>query len=148
MEMKNKILIITIILLSFSSFANAQRIKVILPGQTYNITSAKDTLWILTNTQLKKTIIAKRQLDISNKQIKEQKKIIDTLKSSNKEYTILVDTLKQDRDFYRNNWKKAEDDVTTLANMNNKCSKHLRIAIIVGGATTVVAFFAGIFAKL
>jgi len=102
----------------------------------------------MSNYHFRKSIIAKEQLKISNKQVNEQKKIIDNLKLVNKNNKVIIDTLKNDRDYYAENWKKAEKDVNTLANMNDKCSKHLKIAIIVGGVTTVVAFLGGFFIGL
>ncbi|MEA3451560.1 MAG: hypothetical protein U9Q83_06610 [Bacteroidota bacterium] len=144
--MKNKILIIIIAFFSISISANAQqKPQVILPGNTVKVNAKKDTLWIMSNYHFKKSIIAKKQLKICNKQVNEQKKILDNLKLVNENNAIIIDTLKNDRNYYVENWEKAEKDVNTLANMNDKCSKHLKIAIIVGATTTVVAFLAGFF---
>lgn len=144
--MKNKFIITIILLLNISSISFAQdKPRVILPGETFSITSKKDTLWVINNTQFKKTITTQKQLKIANSQIEEQAKIIDKLKQINTTSQDLVDTLKSDRNFYKTNWQKAEDDVKTLADMNNKSAMYLRIAIITGGVTTVVAFLAGVF---
>lgn len=146
MEMKNKFLITIIFFLGISSISYAQdRPRVVFPGETFSVNSKTDTLWIINNTQFKRTIIDHKQLKIANSQIEEQTKIIDKLKEINSTSKDLVDTLKSDRNFYKTNWLKAEDDVKTLADMNNKSAMYLRIAIITGGVTTVVAFLAGVF---
>jgi hypothetical protein len=141
--MKTKNIFITIIFLLFASSIFAQKPKVILPGQNLNVTSKNDTLWIINNKLFKKTIIKAKQLKICRQEVKLQNSIIDSLKKINSENKILVDTLKNDRNFYQKNWKKAEDDLSLLADMNKNQSRYTRIAIIVGTTTTVAAFIAG-----
>jgi len=142
--MRCKVLLLLIILLT-SLGLEAQRFVPIpvLPGNTYNVDSKNDTLWIITNKQFKKTLITHDQLKVC----KQQKDLLvqqnDTLKELILTQKVLIDTLKHDRDFYVNNWKKAENDLEECTQMVKNQSKYKKIAIIVGSATTVSAFIVG-----
>ena len=147
MEMKIKFFTL-ILFLGISTITFGQKTKFILPGQTMSITSKNDTLCVIGIKNYKKAIIVSKQLKICNEKFKDQQKIIDTLKQIKTEQQVLIDTLKKDRDFYRNNWQKAEENLKLLADMNKNQSRYTRIAIIAGATTTVVAFLAGIYIGL
>lgn len=144
MEMNHKLLIILIIFVTSIS-VEAQRFVPIpvLPGNSYTVDSKNDTLWIINNRQFKKTIATKEKFDNCLKQNELLKAQTDTLKELVSIQKSLIDTLKNDRNYYIDNWKKAENDLGECTTMLKKQSNHTKTAIIVGAATTVSAFILG-----
>lgn len=144
MEMNHKLLTILIILVTSIS-VEAQRFVPIpvLPGNSYTVDSKNDTLWIINNRQFKKTIATKEKFNNCMKQNVLLKKQSDTLKELASTQNLLIDTLKHDRNFYINNWKKAETDLDECTTMMKHQSSQTKTAIIVGAATTVSAFILG-----
>jgi len=140
MNLKN-IFVIVFLLATVSVFG--QKPDAVLPGNTKTLAPTTDTLWVLSNADFKKTIIAARELKLYKNENVLLEQEVDSLKLLNAERQSLIDTLKSDRDFYVKNWKTCEDDLNFLGELNQNQAKRTRIAIIVGASTTVTAFIVG-----
>ncbi|MBN1251796.1 MAG: hypothetical protein JXR51_01090 [Bacteroidales bacterium] len=136
------IIIILFVSNNFSVFAQTYP-EVILPGTEKIIQNETDTLWVLKDSQLKKAIIAAKQLIIEEQINDELKKKISLMTDKDLVKDSLVVDLKKDRDFYENNWKTCSKDIDILIRKNQRQILFTRLSL--GGV--VLAFIAGILIK-
>lgn len=133
-----------IVFLSLSVFlVNAQtKYPVqIMPTQTKTFTAEGDTLWVLSNRQLKRAIIDARKLKLELEISKELRNRIDLMEERSLTKDSLILDYKSDRDFYVKNWNTCKDDVNILM---KKCKRQkLFTRLSLGGI--IVAFIAGFF---
>jgi len=103
-------IVLFLMLVGASAFGQAG--SVIMPGNTLKVTAEKDTLWVLKNSQLLKSITIAKQYEVANERIALYEKKVDLLQSQGKEKDDLANILKKDRDFYKAKWDSAEKDLT------------------------------------
>lgn len=141
-NLKHKLIIIVVLTL-FYTITSAQAPEYVLPGQSKVLEPKNDTLWILNNQQFKKTIIAKEQLKICNKQVDEYKKLLDSVQQLANLQKQKSEILEKDRNFYINQNNQYKEDIDLLVKLNKKQSFYTQMAIIVGASTTIIAFILG-----
>ncbi len=140
----SRLLFLFLFLMLFFSLSAQQKKYpyLILPGQKTDI-EAKDTLWLITHKQFKKTISTAKKLEIL-KQIC----LKDSLRTLKKDSIIftqkqLIDTLKADRDFYINQLEECESDIESFSKITNRYKRNFNLALIGGGIFGVSMFFLG-----
>ena len=115
----------------------------ILPGQTIKVSSGVDTLWVLTDSQLRKAIGAARELEIANQQLDlyEQRIVLYDQKEAQTDSVRLA--LVKDRDFYKTSWEKSSTDIERLGVLLKKQKMYTRLSM----AGIAVAFVLGLLIK-
>ena len=115
----------------------------ILPNNSIT-NNTSDTMWVLNSTkQFRKVTIALNNQKLYKKLIVKNNQLIDSLKSLDRQLTLYNDSLKSERNLYIEQVDECEKDLSLLGEMNQKQSKYTRLAIIIGGSTTVTAFIVG-----
>jgi len=134
-----------VLFIVFGSLAvQAQQYPIyVLPGQSTLVEPKADTLWVLTDGQLKKAILAKKMQSILNEQITEYKKQNELYKLKCKEQKELVDTLEVDRNFYMQKWEESEQAVEKTAKKLKRQKLYTRLSLIGMAVTFVIGFFVG-----
>jgi len=115
----------------------------IKPSDSLFVGSKSDTLWVMTQKQMLRTLKIARLNKSRAEEISLMKIEIETLKEKSAKQDTLIDTLKADRLYYQNIWEDCNKDVISESQRNIRQKKITRIAIITGSITTVLAFFAG-----
>lgn len=115
----------------------------IKPNDSLIVGSKNDTLWVMTQKQMLKTLKIARLNKSRAEEISLMKIQIETLKKQSAKRDTLIDTLKADRNYYADIWEDCNKDVIDQTKKNIRQKKKTRIAIITGSITTVLAFFAG-----
>ncbi len=140
-----KILKITSFILFFSlcsvvlSKAQTRYPIEVMPNQTKTLNPVSDTLWVLTNRQVKRAILDAKKLKLQLKISKELNDKMKLMQQKGITKDSLVVDLTKDRDFYMNNWNDCKKDVKTLIAKNKRQRLFTRLSF--GGM--VVAFIAG-----
>ncbi len=111
----------------------------IMPQQTKTFSPKTDTLWVLTNHQIKKAIANTKQLKLELAISEELKNKMSLMEKQNITKDSLVVDLKEDRDYYMNNFKDCKNDVKILIAKNKRQRLFTRLSL--GGM--VLAFIAG-----
>ncbi len=141
--MTRKIYLIIVFLLCSILFVNAQNKYPIniMPTQTKTIDAGNDTLWVLSNRQVKRAITDAKKLKVELEITKELRNKISLMEEKSVTKDSLILDLKNDRDYYVKNWNTCKDDVNILI---KKCKRQkLFTRLSMGGV--VVAFIAGFF---
>ncbi len=115
----------------------------IKPSDSLLVGAKSDTLWVMTQKQMLKTLKVARINKSRAEEISLMKIQIETLKEKSAKKDTLIDTLEADRDYYSEIWEDCNKDVIDQTKKNIRQKKKTRIAIITGSVTTVLAFFAG-----
>ncbi len=111
----------------------------IMPNETKTFTPEKDTLWVLTNRQVKRAITDAKQLKLELESSNLLKEKIGLMQAQSLTKDSLVVDLKKDRDYYMNNWNQCNKDVDILIKKNKRQRLFTRLSF----AGIVVAFVAG-----
>ena len=113
-------------------------------GTSQTITAEGQALWVLKESQFDRAVADSKRLRIVEQTNTALRKQRDTLKTLAGEQRTLIDTLKADRDFYKENWEIAEQDIQVLAKQRDteaRWKKIFRMTAIIG---IPVAFVAGL----
>ncbi len=113
----------------------------IMPNETKTFTPQNDTLWVLTNRQVKRAILDAKKLKLELQVSDELKNKINLMKEQSITKDSLVLDLTQDRDYYVKNWNECKSDVKILIAKNKRQRLFTRLSL--GGV--VLAFVAGFF---
>ena len=146
--MKKIILISFLITFTITVFSQVKYPYYIFPDSTHTIHSKNDTLWILKDKQLRKTIEVGEKYKLANEKNSLQELQIKKLKKQGQEKDSLIIILTEDRDKYVKDWSECNEDIKNLGRMNKNQKKITRIVTIVGISTTVLAFVGGVFLGL
>jgi len=133
---------INLVLLYNKSFAQEYP-KYVKVGDSCKVVPTTDTLWILTDVQVRKTIVTAKKYKISEEQNKLYAQQVATLKAQGAEKDSLILVLEKDRDYYKGIWESCSKDVETLGKISKRQAMSTKIAILAGTLTTIAAFFAG-----
>ena len=117
--------------------------KYILPGDTAVVTPKEDTLWIITDSQLKRTLKAGYELKNANKQLALYEKEVNVLKEEVAQKDSVINLVKENRDYYEKNWKECSENLKVLAKLNKRQTTFTRVAVIGGITVSVITFFLG-----
>ena len=117
--------------------------KPILPGQELTIASKNDTLWIITDSQLEKTIITAKKLKNADLQIVNYQKQIELLNEQLQQSDTLLLQAQKTLKFYQQNWQECKGNTLVLINENKMLNAKLKVIQIVGVVTTIAAFVLG-----
>jgi len=118
---------ILLIFVLIASVSYGQAGSVIMPGNTLKITAENDTLWVLKNAQLLKSITIAKQFEVAKERIILFEKKIDLLESQTKEKDDLSNILKKDRDFYKAKWDSSEKDLTKALDFSKSQARKAKI---------------------
>lgn len=146
MMKKYIIAILTLILFTLfgaTVFAQKKPPYYVLPNETHTFETGSDTLWVLTDKQINKTIRLIELLESKNREINLLEVQNNKLKAQVDSQKVLIDTLKIEREHYYQTWNECNKEVISEARKNVRQKKITRIVGIVGAVTTVAAFFAG-----
>ncbi len=135
---------IILFLLCSAYLASAQSVVYpveIMPNETKTFTPQNDTLWVLTNRQVKRAILDAKKLKLELQVSDELKNKINLMKEQSITKDSLVLDLTQDRDYYVKNWNECKSDVKILIAKNKRQRLFTRLSL--GGV--VLAFVAGFF---
>lgn len=135
-------LLFLLVLVGASAYGQAG--SVILPGNTLKVTAEKDTLWVLKNSQLLKSITIAKQYEVANERIALYDKKIELLQSQAKEKDDLTNILKKDRDFYKAKWDSAEKDLTKAMDYSKSQARKAKLYKGLSFVGIPVAFILGI----
>jgi len=138
------ILIINLVLLFNNSFGQSKEYpKPVIPGATLEIAPTTDTMWVITDEQIRKTIATHKKYKISEEQNTLYAQQVTKLKEQGLVKDSLITVLEKDRDYYKKIWESCSNDIETLGKISKRQGKSTKIAIIAGTLTTIAAFFAG-----
>ncbi len=135
---------VIILLVVFSAIGWAQNYpKPVLPGQKYTVAPVHDTLWIITDSQLERALIAAKELENADKQILNYQKQVENLNQQLQQTDTLLMATQKNLEFYRKSWKECSDNLKVLVKENDRVNGRLKIAKIIGVISTVAAFALG-----
>jgi hypothetical protein len=107
-----KILIIALVFISLKSFAQEypQEIK---PGQSKNVSTTTDTLWVIKNSQFNRALKSGMELDVCHEKEKTLNQIIEKkdLVISKKDSSL--NDIKTGYDRYKTKWEESDKKLET-----------------------------------
>ncbi len=141
--MKKIFLLIILLGLSFGIFAQQRYPIAVLPGKQFLVKPVGDTLWVITDSQLNRALIAVKELKNADLQIENYRKQLDNLNKQLAQKDSIIDLVTKNRDYYEKNWKDCSNNLKILVEENQKEANKLKAAKIIGGVATVAAFILG-----
>ncbi len=134
----------TFLVLLFVVAAFAQQYpRAVLPGEKYVVQPANDTLWILTNSQANKALIAAKNYKICQQEIDIYKKQVENLKQQIVEKDSIIRDTKQMMEKYRSSFEECNDGIKVVAKRYERCKRTQKLYLISGVAVSVITFFIG-----
>jgi len=115
----------------------------IFPNQEVTLNPKFDTLWVITDTQIRRTIVDGRTLRLQNDEISVLKQQINEYKNLNSQQDSLKSLLINDRDFYKEKWTNCSKNIDIVGNQALKQQRRTKIAVIGGIAGTIIGFVSG-----
>ncbi len=140
--MKRAVFIVFVLILSAALWAQHYPISVV-PGQKYTIAPKEDTLWVITDNQLERALIAAKQLENADKQIVNYQKQIENLNEQLQQTDTLLLETQKNMEYYRRQWKDCSDNIKVLVKENDRVNAKFKMAKIIGVISTVAAFALG-----
>ena len=136
-----KKIIILLYLISLPVFAFCQYPLPIYKGETKTIKAEQDTLWILTDAQLRAAVTKAKELKIANEQIQllQSKTLITNNIKTEKDSIVSIMT--RDRDYYKKYWQTTESDLKIVGTQLKRQKFYNKLTL----AGIIVAFIAGIY---
>ncbi len=128
------------LLISFLTWTQSNYPISVVPGQRYTVAPKDDTLWIITDNQFEKAIIAAKELENADKQIENYQKQIENLNEQLQQTDTLLMQTQENLEFYRNSWQECSENLKVLVKENDRVNSKLKITKIVGVITTIAAF--------
>ncbi len=141
--MKKIFLLIIFLSLSFAIFAQQRYPVAVLPGDQYLVKPVEDTLWVITDSQLNRALIAVKELKNADLQLENYRKQLENLNKQLAEKDSILELTQKNRDYYEKNWKDCSNNLKVLVEENQKEANKLKAAKIIGGVATVAAFILG-----
>jgi len=142
--MKQFVIILAIFLLGFAfAAAQVQYPHPVPPGQEFLVKSGNDTLWIMTNSQINKALVAVKNYDICQQEIELYKKQVENLKQQVAHKDTIIVRTKQMMSQYQEAWDDCKGGLKQVAKSYERCKNTQKLYIITGLTATVAAFIAG-----
>ncbi len=132
------ILVYSFLMLAYAGAQTKYPVQ-IMPNESKTFQSKTDTLWVLSNRQVKRAITDARQLKIELEISKTLRNKIELMNEKSLTKDSLILDLKKDRNFYMKNWNTCQEDVDLLISKQKRQKLFTRLSL--GGV--VVAFVAG-----
>ncbi len=114
--------------------------KPVVPGEKLEVAPTEDTLWVLTDAQVRKTIAVAKKYKICEEQNLLYAEKVTKLETQSKEKDELIIILEKDRDYYKKIWGECSTNLEEMGKIAERHRRRARIAIIAGSITTVAAF--------
>ncbi len=131
MKAFNELLIL--LLLPLFSFSQ----EFIYPGESKTITPESDTMYVITISQMREALKAKKENETLAALNKTYKEKICTLEAKTAELDSLVNIHEKDAIYYRKQWQAAEEDLAKAAREARR-QHRLKIFAGIGGAAAGV----------
>ncbi len=113
-----------IVLLMTISLAGFSQSDYILPGETEQVSAESDTLYVITIGQMRQAVTADKEKELLNREVELLNQKITTLEQKTATLDSLMQTHQEDALFYKDSWKKAEDDLEKALQEARKQRRH------------------------
>lgn len=137
--MKKEYVIVLLMSISLAGFSQADYI---LPGETKQVSAQSDTLYVITIGQMRQAVAADKEKELLNEEVELLNQKITTLEQKTAALDSLSQTHQEDALFYKDSWKKAEED---LEKALQEARKQRRQKFLYGAGGILVGLLFSIF---
>ena len=131
-----------VVLLMTISLAGFSQADYILPGETKQVSAQSDTLYVITIGQMRQAVAADKEKELLNEEVELLNQKITTLEQKTAALDSLSQTHQEDALFYKDSWKKAEED---LEKALQEARKQRRQKFLYGAGGILVGLLFSIF---
>lgn len=124
------------------SVAGFSQSEYILPGETKQVSAQSDTLYVITIGQMRQAVAADKEKELLNEELELLNRKITTLEQKTAALDSLSQTHQEDALFYKDSWKKAEED---LEKALQEARKQRRQKFLYGAGGVLVGLLFSIF---
>lgn len=119
-------IVVALMLLSSSELFAQYPIEV-LPGKTRQIGNSSDTLWVLSNAQFDKVLIAGKELKLVKEELSLIKKKDGLVNEHKAESDSILSLITKNRNDYEVRWRNCEKDLAIVGESYDKMKRKNKI---------------------